>query len=71
MASAFLHCGSRASWAFAARGALVALLMLAGLPALAGTVSLTWDPVTTAPVAGYKIHLRNGAGQLRDQDRHR
>jgi len=60
--SVFLHCGSRAAWALARRGALVALLMLAGLPALAGNVSLTWDPVTTAPVVGYKIHLGTAPG---------
>jgi len=62
VARAFLHCGSRASWAVARRGALVALLMLAGLPALAGTVSLTWDPVTAAPVTGYKVHFGTAPG---------
>ena len=62
MARAESHFGSRAAWAWIRRGVMGALLLLAALPALAATVALAWDPVTTVPVAGYKVHYGTTPG---------
>ena len=42
------------------------LLMLVG-PALAGSVKLAWNPVTSPPAAGYKIHYGTAAGNYPSQ----
>ncbi len=43
---------------------LVALLMLAVAPALAGSITLRWDPVSDADVAGYRVYHGTAPGQL-------
>jgi PKD repeat protein len=42
--------------------ALFALLMLLTLDAFAASVTLAWDPVTTAPVSGYRLYYGVSAG---------
>jgi PKD repeat protein len=42
--------------------ALFALLMLLALDAVAGSVTLAWDPVTGAPVSGYRLYYGATAG---------
>ncbi len=43
-------------------GALFALLLAIAAPALAGSITLAWDPVTSPLVAGYVIHYGPGPG---------
>ena len=43
-------------------GALFALLLAIAAPALAGSATLAWDPVTSPLVAGYVIHYGPGPG---------
>ena len=43
-------------------GALFAVLLAFAAPALAGSVTLAWDPVTSPLLAGYVIHYGPGAG---------
>lgn len=38
------------------------LVLLAALPASAGTVSVAWDPVADADVAGYRVYYGTSAG---------
>jgi hypothetical protein len=41
---------------------LLVLLLLAGLPAMAGTIGVQWDPVTHPDLTGYKVYSGGAAG---------
>lgn len=43
------------------RTCFAVLLMLCVLPAMAGDVTLAWDPNTEADLAGYKLHYGNAS----------
>ncbi len=54
--------GLLAQRTLARAGALFAVLLAFAAPALAGSVTLAWDPVTSPLLAGYVIHYGPGAG---------
>ncbi|MBP1689088.1 MAG: depolymerase family esterase, partial [Deltaproteobacteria bacterium] len=45
----------------------IALLLLLGTQALAGSLALAWDPVNDPRVAGYKVHYGTSAGNYTAQ----
>ena len=54
----------RARWRKRTLGSLIGIWLLLGFPvaAIAGTVSITWDPNTEPDLAGYKVHIGTSSG---------